>query len=110
MLVQEYLMVCLMEELSEMQHAASKCLRFGPFHVCKEHGIENIQKVQNELEDVFGTLSLLGAVGVEIKADQSKAQARVDKLMEQINKAIEAGIITGIEEPAEEGKPTLIIS
>jgi hypothetical protein len=102
-------MICLMEELSEMQHAASKCLRFGPSDVCKESGIENIKKVENELADVFAVLSLLGSTGFPIIASEENARKKSDKLLLQINKAIDAGIIEGISEEEKQENSTLIV-
>jgi hypothetical protein len=84
MIPEEYLVICLIEELSEMQHALSKCLRFGPEDVCKVHGIKNIQKVNDELSDVFAIMALLEKFEVRIRGDEALSQKKIDRLIDEL--------------------------
>jgi len=56
----EYLLITLMEEASEVIKVASKMLRFGDdnFHPTSGEGT-NREKLQDELNDVFGVVALL---------------------------------------------------
>jgi hypothetical protein len=98
MVIQEHLMICLIEELAEMQQAASKCLRFGPYDVCKVENKENIKKVEDELSDVFAILAILGQVGVDIKADENKSKAKIHKTLDFMQHAISTGALEDPEE------------
>lgn len=93
MLTEEYLMIRLMEELSELQHATSKCIRFGPKDVCKVHQIPNIEKVRHELEDSFAIISVLEHLGMEFRPDEERSKNKIQNVINDLTKAIERGIV-----------------
>ncbi len=55
----EYLLVCLMEECSEIQKAASKALRFGPNGYWDAENGTNREAIARELDDLAGVVELL---------------------------------------------------
>lgn len=58
---EQYLLVCLMEELSEAAQEASKCIRFTLDHQYEEYEHTNKQKLKNELADVQAILIMLAS-------------------------------------------------
>jgi hypothetical protein len=60
----EYLLTCLMEELSEVQQETSKCLRFTPDHLYEPYGTTNLKRLQLEFADVCAVAKLLELEGV----------------------------------------------
>lgn len=70
--IREYLIACLVEELSEVQKELVKCLRFTPNHVSAHDNTSNIDRVSMEYADVIAVLELLAAEGVVLKADPER--------------------------------------
>lgn len=60
----EHLLVCLQEELAEVQHAIGKALRFGLDDV--HNGLTNLQYIENELADANTIVSMLEEEGIPI--------------------------------------------
>lgn len=56
----EYLFVCLMEELAEMQQAISKILRFTEKDHHPSRVLSNYDELQNEWSDVNAIIAMLG--------------------------------------------------
>ena len=83
--LQQYLLVTLMEELSELQQAVSKCYRFSPDHTYEMYEESNIQRLQNELNDVLALMHLLERSGLKIhhpnEHDINGKVERVKKMM-----------------------------
>ena len=63
---QRELIVCLMEECSEVIKACSKTLRHGPnsFNPYIKHGPTNLQKLQEELSDIYDVVDRLVVKGL----------------------------------------------
>lgn len=91
---QEYLLVCLVEELSEMQHAASKCLRFTPEDVCPERKIKNRLKLQDELNDVVAVLEMLYDDGFSLSEDDARKGIKKQKLARLMERSRELGVLS----------------
>lgn len=53
MALQNYLLVCLAEECTEVSHAVAKALRFGLNHEWPGRGLTNRAAICDELRDVF---------------------------------------------------------
>jgi hypothetical protein len=58
---EQYLLICLMEELSEAAQEASKCLRFTLDHKYELYDKTNKEKLKSELSDVQAILILLSS-------------------------------------------------
>jgi hypothetical protein len=56
---QQYLLMCLAEELGELQKEIFKCIRFGPETREKEGYITNIERANNEFNDVVALMNML---------------------------------------------------
>jgi hypothetical protein len=87
MIVQEYLLIRLNEELAEMQHAISKCLRFGPKHVCKVYNIPNIDKVRKEYADMLAVAAVLEFFNIDFRADEKTCEEAIDKVIKDLENA-----------------------
>jgi len=60
----EMLLVQLAEEASELAQEVSKCLRFGCTEKMDGHEFNNIERVQNEFNDVYALMRILIGEGV----------------------------------------------
>lgn len=84
---QEHLLVCLMEEAAEIQHAISKVLRFGPEQHYPETGIKNDEQVGLEIDDFIAIYRLLhrdGTLRATNDLNIRRKQAKVLDLMERL--------------------------
>ena len=70
MTLKEHLLVILMEECAEVQHRASKLLRFGPQDSDPATGEGSVDALVRELNDLMGTIQMVKTYGV-IFGDQS---------------------------------------
>ncbi len=57
--LEQYLLVCLIEELSEVQKELSKCLRFTTDHKPEEYKSTNLERARLEVADVYAIASML---------------------------------------------------
>lgn len=71
MTMSEYLLVCLIEECAEVQHRASKALRFGLDEVQQGQLFTNTERLEAELADLIFILSELASQGIMGNADFS---------------------------------------
>jgi len=89
---QEYLLVCLIEELSEVQKELSKCLRFGPEH--RYNGVSNLERALSELEDVEAIRALLAKENLKLyPALGNKHVDKVNSTVELMELSRRLGII-----------------
>lgn len=82
---QEWLLICLMEECSEVSHRISKALRFGLEEVQPNQSFDNSQRIALELDDLMAVVDMLQCMSViELpNADnQAAKKAKVKKYME----------------------------
>lgn len=65
--LQQYLLVCMAEELAEVQQEISKCLRFTPNHTPTGiYTTSNVERVKLEMADVYAITSLLKETGLDV--------------------------------------------
>lgn len=78
----EHLLVILMEECAEVAHRASKCLRFG-FKECEPgHGLSNINRLQQELDDLNATARLTGLAMPMVSSEIEQAKhAKIERFL-----------------------------
>ena len=69
MRLQQYLLVCFMEECMEVAHAASKVLRFTKDDAPIIGGITNYQNLSKEFSELMATVEMLKEHGIELVAD-----------------------------------------
>jgi len=96
MIAQEYLTICLIEELAELQQALSKCLRFGPHdhHPSKDSKMTNLEDAKKELSEVFGILGMLNNFGVPLEANEKLAGEKVERTLSFMQYSKEQGVIS----------------
>ena len=89
----EYLIVCLIEELSEMQQELSKCLRFtiNDKHPSKQE--TNLEGVCREWSDVLAILEQLDDQGIVIESDDRQIDAKHAKLEKFMRYSEELGVL-----------------
>ena len=76
----ELLLVCLMEECAEVQHAASKVLRFGPGNSVCGVGPSNKEQLEKELDDLAGVIYELREVMGLKPASSIEAMKKINRL------------------------------
>lgn len=61
----EYLLTCLIEECTEVQQAATKCLRFGLNNYHPDHPeATNVEDLERELIHIYAVRFMLGYEGI----------------------------------------------
>ena len=103
--IKNYLLGCLMEELSEVQQDINKCIRFSPDHSpagYEGYGKEtNIQRVQLEFADVQAILILLyqadvdTAIGIYAETQSEAFERRVNEKIARTVKLMETSVALG---------------
>lgn len=88
---QEYLLACLVEELSEVQQAVCKCLRFTPNDRHPMKQTTNKQDVEAEIADVLAIIQMLKDCGFKIEIDK----IRINSKIKRTRSYMEYSIITG---------------
>lgn len=105
MTTQEHLLVCLMEECSEVQKACAKALRFGlddTYRADNELGLPKWdltprQEIRHELNDLIGVVSLLRHHGVLPEPDHGDSieeSAKITKVEKLMDYAVKAGSLS----------------
>jgi hypothetical protein len=94
---QEYLLICLMEELAEMQQAISKCLRFKPEdeYLEADTGIlrTNLRKVIEEYSDVRAIMKLLEETKLSIKLNRQDFEWKQTELKAWMQRSKNLGVL-----------------
>lgn len=93
MKLQQYLLLCLMEELSELQQEISKCLRFTPEHTHPAKGETNLEGACREWSDVIALLELLDETGLHIDHNDDQIEAKKERFATFLTRSIELGVI-----------------
>lgn len=93
--IQEHFIVVLIEELAEMQQAASKVLRFSVDHQFEKYDKTNLENLQEELLDVFAVLNILQAlIGLKVNTNKEQLTKAIDRKLLMLKKSLELGTIT----------------
>jgi len=79
---EQYLLTCLVEELAELQHALSKCLRFTTEDLFKGQPFTNLQQANDEYSDVLAILQLLQYNGVYLQPSLERILLKKNKTEE----------------------------
>ena len=79
----QHLLITLMEECAEVQHAVAKVLRFG----------DSMERVNDELNDLAGIVALLKAEGITEEIDPEKIYAKIKKVRQYMQYAIDRGAV-----------------
>lgn len=75
----EYLISCLIEELSEVQKELVKCLRFTPDHVSPHDQNSNITRVGLEYADAIAIIEMLEEEGVNIPISATRIAEKKER-------------------------------
>jgi hypothetical protein len=75
----EYLLICLSEELAEVQQEIGKCLRFTPNHKPDVYPTTNLERLRLERMDVAAVARLLLDRGVDTQLTANLARVTDDE-------------------------------
>jgi NTP pyrophosphatase (non-canonical NTP hydrolase) len=95
----EHLLICLIEECSEVQKACTKALRFGlndtwhPSLNLPEWKLTPAEEIEHELNDVAGVVSLLNAHGVVLQGDKAMVDAKKAKVLKMLEYSRDKGTL-----------------
>lgn len=81
--IQQLLMICAMEESSEVSQELAKCLRFTTDHRPHVYPTTNIERVRLEAADFVAIALLLKHFGVDLFGDMAQFEARVKDKMQR---------------------------
>jgi NTP pyrophosphatase (non-canonical NTP hydrolase) len=83
---EDYLLVCLAEEATEVGHAVAKALRFGLDHVQRFTDATNRDRIRDELRDLFRLAERLGLADFTDLPDKGEKFATMMKLSQALGK------------------------
>lgn len=78
----QYLLICLIEECAEVQHRATKAMRFGLDEIQPNQPMNNDDRLREELHDLFAVIELLAARSVG--GMNSLNRERIDQKKEKV--------------------------
>lgn len=89
----EYLLICLMEECSEVQHVAAKTLRFGINDIKPRTSVSNYKELVNEFNDIIAITELLKSEGVNIYKDEERIKLKKERLIKYMQNSVDNGVL-----------------
>lgn len=91
---EQYLLVVLGEEGSELSQIVSKALRFG-LHEQRDLPQSNLERIQHEYNDVIACVELLKKhCGIEIHQDPTLIKRKIEKVEKYMAYSCELGVIS----------------
>lgn len=88
-----YLLICLMEECSEVAIEASKCLRFGPNDTHKETKGSPKERLAFEVDDILAIIDCLREHGLDIVQDADRQIDKKIRLQRAMKYSKEKGLL-----------------
>lgn len=98
----EHLLTIASEECAEIAQRLSKAIRFGVDEIEPGQNLDNTQRINQELSDLFGVIEMLFEDGLPLFVDHDLADAKKRKVEKFLAYSAECGTLTG--EPLESGK------
>lgn len=92
----EYLLICLAEECAEIQQRVTKALRFGLFEFEPGQPYNNIQRLRDEINDLYGVLELTNEHDSDLilaKIDRKAVDAKKDKVLKYMEYSRDQGTL-----------------
>jgi hypothetical protein len=89
---QQYLLLCAIEELGEIQKELLKCLRFTPENDSYD-GVANIERVNAEMSDFEAICDLLKTTGLELRSNPIQIEDKKRRLKVYLNISKELGVL-----------------
>lgn len=90
---EEHLLVCLSEECAEIIKAVDKSLRFGLDDHHPNESASNYDRLEYELNDLYGVVELLSDVGLHFPVDKNQVEEKKEKLKKYMEYAEAKGMI-----------------
>ena len=91
---QEYLLVILSEECAEVIQEVSKVLRFGPNGSHPKYIGTNKERLNNEIGDLIGIISMLRDEGIVEENFEKKVLSKMSKVEKYLKYSKSIGILT----------------
>ena len=86
MTLEQYLLTKLAEEAAEISQIALKTAQFGVHERYKPSGLTNIQRVEQEYNDLIAIVSMLKEeCNIVIKTDEDKIKSKKSKVFHYLN-------------------------
>jgi hypothetical protein len=89
----EYLLICFIEELGEIQKEASKCLRFGLNHKEFEESKSNLERLCDEWSELNAILKLMKEYNINIQTDPKTEENKLKRFEYYWNFSKHRGIV-----------------
>jgi uncharacterized protein (UPF0210 family) len=90
----EYLLICLIEELSEVQKAITKSLRFGLDDYPPNTDYTNDIHIINEINDVYALFEMVNSFGIiRTVPNEKKIQKKIKKVKRYMKYSQNKGIL-----------------
>ena len=91
----EYLLTCLSEECAEISQRCTKALRFGLNEVQKDQDLDNLERLNYELNDLIGVIEILNENGIVININNRESiKLKKEKIIKYMEYSKEIGILT----------------
>lgn len=92
---EQYLLECLIEEAAEVVQRCTKALRFGLYEIQLDQKLNNLQRLNYELNDLIGVIEILNENGIEININNREAiDLKKEKIKKYMDYSKEIGILT----------------
>ena len=91
--IQQYLLVCFMEECMEVAHAASKVLRFTKDDTPALGGISNYQNLNKEFSELIAVVEMLKEHNIELIIDSNLITKKRKRLADYAHYSSLLGVI-----------------
>ena len=91
----EYLLTVLSEECSEVPHRATKAQRFGLEEIQPGQHKTNVERLQEEINDLMGAIEELQAAGVDIVFNVKAIERKKAKIRKFMDYSRECGCLDG---------------
>jgi len=91
---EQYLLKCLEEECAEIAQRVSKSLRFGPHETQPGQPLNNVSRINLELNDLCAVIEMLNSeFGYRLKQDEKLISAKKVKIDQYYEYSASLGIV-----------------
>lgn len=92
----EHLLICLIEECSELQKEITKVLRFGfkeDHPELKPDFVSNVIRLKREINDIYAILDMLVVEDIDLSRDEILVNHKLDKLSRYMEHSKNEGLL-----------------
>mgnify|MGYP001214689894 FL=1 len=89
----EHLLICLSEECAEVIKSTDKALRFGLGDSHPSEAGSNYERIEHEINDLYGVIELLSMHGIYFPRDDRQVKEKIEKIRHYMEYAEARGTI-----------------